>query len=407
MSKEIKICFLADKHDLFDDRIYWKMAVPLKEKGYDVYYLLIRDEIKKGITKEGIKYEILKIKTFSKNRYLNFILKNLNPTNNYKKLLKKATEINADVYHFHDLWVNRIGKKLKNLNHKPVVFYDAREPYAEDYISLIKTNKIVKLGIRVFSHWVNSWEKKKAKNYDLVIANENIVRDDFKRKLGKEKAVSIFNFTDIYKDYHKLPLAEKKYDFIYCGGMTESRGAMKILEATKIAKKTIPKIKVIYVGRYTPDTLKLKLQRFIDDNDLKNNIKLFPFVKYAEVSDFYNKSKVGLITWLPVKALTIKMPIKIFEYMAFALPIIGSDFGHIKEYIDKDNCGIVINPNNPEDISNAMITLLTDSSKYDLYSNNGRKATLEKYKWDFEFKRLIDFYTKALNEREKNIKNVK
>jgi hypothetical protein len=54
-----------------------------------------------------------------------------------------------------------------------------------------------------------------------------------------------------------------------------------------------------------------------------------------------------------------------------------------------------------------MIALLTDSSKYDLYSNNGRKATLEKYKWDFEFKRLIGFYTKALNEREKNIKNVK
>jgi len=407
INKKIKICFLADKHDLFDDRIYWKMAVPLKEKGYDVYYLLIRDKIKKGITKEGVKYEILKVKTFSKNRYLNFILKNLNPTNNYKELLKKATEINADIYHFHDLWINRIGKKLKNLNHEPVVFYDAREPYAEDYISFIKANKIFKIGIRVFSRLADSWEKKKARNYDLVIANENIVRNNFRKKIGKERSVTIFNFTNIYTNYRNLTLTEKKYDFIYCGGITESRGAIKILEATKIAKKTIPKIKVIYVGRYTPDSLKLKLQKFINDNDLKNNIELFPFVNYAEVSDFYNKSRVGLLTWLPVKALTIKMPIKIFEYMAFALPIIGSDFGHIKEYIDKDNCGIVVNPNNPEDISNAMITLLTDRSKYDLYSNNGRKVTLEKYKWDFEFKRLIGFYTKALNEREKNIKNVK
>ncbi|MCF6347179.1 MAG: glycosyltransferase [Flavobacteriaceae bacterium] len=407
MIKKIKICFLADKHDLFDDRIYWKMAIPLKEKGYDVYYILIKDEIKKGITKEGIKYEILKVKTFSKNRYLNFILKNLNPTNNYRTLLKKAAKINADVYHFHDLWINRIGKKLKNLKQKPVVFYDAREPYAEDYTSLIKTSKIGEIGIRVFSWWVDSWEKEKAKNYDLVIANENIVRDNFRRKLGKDKAVSIFNFTDVYKDYNKSSLAEKRYDFIYCGGITESRGAMKMLEATKIAKKTIPKIKVIYVGRYTPDTLKLKLQKFIDDNDLKNNIELFPFVKYAEVSDFYNKSKVGLITWLPAKALTIKMPIKVFEYMAFALPIIGSNFGHIKEYIEKDNCGITVDPNNPENISNAMITLLTDIEKYDLYSNNGRKATLEKYKWDFELDRLIGFYTKVLNEREKNIKNVK
>ena len=402
INNNIKVCFLADKHDLFDDRIYWKMAVPLKNKGYDVYYVLIRDENKKGITKEGIKYEILKIKTFSKNRYLNFILKNLNPFNNYKNILKKAAEINADIYHFHDLWINRIGKPLKNLKHKPVVFYDAREPYAEDYMSFIKTNGIVKTVIMIFSHLVDRWEKNKAKIYDLVIANENIVRDNFSRKLGNDKAVSIFNFTDIYTNYDGLSLAEKKYDFIYCGGITESRGAMKILEATKIIKKTIPKIKVVFVGRYTPNTLKLKLQKFVNSNDLKDNVQLFPFVKYDKVSNFYNNSKVGLITWLPVKALTIKMPIKIFEYMAFGLPIIGSNFGHIKEYIEQENCGIVVDPNKPEDISNAMIELLTNNDKYDFYGENGRKATLEKYKWDFELDRLVGFYRESLNERKKN-----
>ena len=64
--ENIKICFIADKHNLYDDRIYWKMAVPLKKRGYNVYYLLISDEEKKGITEEGIKYDILKINTFSK-----------------------------------------------------------------------------------------------------------------------------------------------------------------------------------------------------------------------------------------------------------------------------------------------------------------------------------------------------
>ncbi|MGB5363750.1 MAG: glycosyltransferase, partial [Aureibaculum sp.] len=96
------------------------------------------------------------------------------------------------------------------------------------------------------------------------------------------------------------------------------------------------------------------------------------------------------------------MPIKIFEYMAFGLPIIGSNFGHIKEYIEEDNCGIIINSLDSIEISNAMIELLTDRKKYDLYSNNGRKATLKKYRWDFEFDRLIGYYTKLLNERESN-----
>ena len=117
-----KICFLADRHDLFDDRIYWKMAVPLKERGFDVYYFLIGKERKKGKTKEGILFEQLMVNQYSQNLYLNFILKRLDTTNNYKELFRLASEIKADIYHFHDLWINLIAKKLKYLDHKPVVF---------------------------------------------------------------------------------------------------------------------------------------------------------------------------------------------------------------------------------------------------------------------------------------------
>jgi len=402
---KIKICFLADKHDLFDDRIYWKMAVPLIEKGFDVHYILIKDSYEKGITKEGVRFEMLKVKTPSKNKYLNFILKVINPFNNYKKLFKIASNLNADVYHFHDLWINRIGKKLKHLAHKPVVFYDAREPYAQDYISFTDAEGITKKLVSLFAKYVEIWEKKKAKNYDLIISNEETVRDNFRKALGNDKAEVIYNYTDIYKNYNETSLVNKKYDFIYSGGVTESRGAMKIIEAVKIVKKSMPKVNMVFVGRYSPDNLESKLQNFIDSNDLNENVKLFPFVKYNEVSNFYNDSKVGLITWLPLKALTIKMPIKVFEYMAFGLPIIGSDFGHIKQYIESNNCGLTVNPNHPDEIAKAMIGILKDSQSYYDFSKNGRTVTLQKYRWEFELNRLINFYNNALNDREKDNQN--
>jgi len=400
MNKRIKICFLADKHRLFDDRIYWKMAVPLKAAGYDVIYLLISDEEKNGTTKEGIKYDMLKVKTFSGNRYLNFILKIINPNNNYKKLFVKAANLHADIYHFHDLWINRIAKKLKNLKNNPVVFYDAREPYAEDYISFVKTKGIFKNGIKLFSLLVDSWEKKMSKNYDLVISNEDIVRDKFRKKLGNNKAETLFNYTDIYKEYNHTSSTDKEYDFIYCGGITELRGAFKILEATEIARNNVPNIKVLLLGRYSPETLKKELQDYIDRNGLQRNIELLSEVSYSEVSRYYNKSKIGIVTWLRSRTFEIKMPIKVFEYMAFGLPIIGSNFGHIKNYIEKENCGITVNSDDPKNMATAMIELLTNKKKYEIYSKNGRRATLTKYKWDIEFIRLIDFYTKALYERE-------
>ena len=74
MSRPTRICFLADRHSLFDDRIYWKMAVPLVKRGFSVHYLLIGKEAKTGTTDEGVQFKIFKLKTFVQNRFLNFII---------------------------------------------------------------------------------------------------------------------------------------------------------------------------------------------------------------------------------------------------------------------------------------------------------------------------------------------
>ncbi len=397
---KIKICFLADKHSLFDDRIYWKMAVPLKLKGFDVSYYLIGEKTQKGITKEGINYEMFELKTFSKFKFLNYILKRINPLNNFKKLFKISKKLNADIYHIHGLWMNKIGVKLKNLQQKPIVFYDAREPYSEDYKSYLKSNnKLKNLIINLFADYINKWEKNKAKNYDLIISNENHVRDLFRKKLGKHKAETLFNFTDNYNKFENKSLNSKTYDFIYLGTITEQRGILKIIESVNISKKKHQNIKVAIVGKYSPINFKEKLQQYITTNNLINNVTLFDPIPYTKVSDFYNDSKVGIVIWQPLNTFKICMPIKVFEYMAFGLPIIGSNFGHIKSYIEKDNSGIVVDATNPKEIALAMNELLEDEDKLKLFSENGRKATLKKYKWDFEFDRLVGFYTKFLNQK--------
>ena len=258
---------------------------------------------------------------------------------------------------------------------------------------------MLKKGGELFAYLVDKWEKRKSKNYNLVISNEEIVRDNFRKVIGHDKAEVLYNFSDNYNLFTEIPLDDKTIDFIYSGGITKLRGAFKILEATKLIVKERPNVKVVFVGRYSPENLKNEMQNFIDRNNLKNNVELHSFVNYSEISEYYNNSKIGLVTLLNSPTFQISMPIKIFEYMAFGLPIIGSDFGHIKEYIEKENCGITVNPESVKDISNAMIQLLTDKKMYKLCSENGRFATLKKYKWEFEFERLIGFYKRELNRR--------
>ena len=399
----IRICFLADKHDLHDDRIYWKMAVPLKEEGAEVHYYLIGDREESGTSEEGISYRIWKLRKYSSNSYLNFAFKHLNPASNYQKMLLAAKSLEADIYHFHDLWLNRIGPALKGLPHSPVVFYDAREPYTDDYLSMKSSNLISSSFLRIFARWVDFWEKHRSKHYDMVIANEENVRDRFRKVLGKKKAEVIFNFYQSrYTDQAKVDeatFANKPFDLIYSGMLTDDRGAFAILRATERLVKIHPKLKVLLLGRIDPPGLKIRMVDFIKENQLENTILFKSQVPYTEVWRYYSQSKIGLILWQPVQNLRIKMPIKLFEYMAFGLPIIGSDLGHISSCIKKENCGILVDPEDPVQIAESLDFLLTHKEAYRQMSENGSSASKNRYVWKKEFDRLVDLYKRALDGR--------
>lgn len=398
MKKKIKICFLADKHSLFDDRIYWKMAVSLNKRGFEVHYLLIGNRNEKGITKEGINYEILKLKTFSNNRYLNFVLKRLNPNNNYKRLFKKAATLNADIYHFHDLNINIIGKKIKNLPQSPIVIYDVHDPYSVNIKDYVGGKSNFRWLINLYANYIDSYEKINAKQYDFIITTEENLKNKFNKFLPREKVGVIYNYTYLH-NFRKE--SEKIYDLIYCGGVTEFRGAIKIIEAIYILKQDIENIKMIFLGRIFSDKLKREMLQLIKKYNLQENIELKNNVPYQDVVRYYNQSKIGLGIFLPIETHKIILPIKLFEYMAMGLPIVASNFGHINNYVLKDKVGITINATKPYEIAKAVKTLLQNKKLYNVFKNNGIIAVEKKYSWSIMEKKLYSIYDKLLETRKK------
>lgn len=83
--------------------------------------------------------------------------------------------------------------------------------------------------------------------------------------------------------------------------------------------------------------------------------------------------------------------------MNFGLPIVGSNFGHISDYIKKDEVGIVVNPEDTEEIANALLKILNDPELYQKYCKNGIAAVDKKYRWEFMEKKLIRIYSELLS----------
>ncbi|APH19825.1 glycosyltransferase family 4 protein [Clostridium botulinum] len=393
----MKICILSINHDLFDDRIYWKEALSLKKHGYDVFCIAISDKDENGVTAEGIKY--YKIQPKGK-KYQNVFRRSIfyNETfsfETYEEIFNIAKKLECNVYHFHDLYLNLIGKRLKNLSFKPKIIYDVHECYPEQIREYRKYSGFKKIINNIYSYFIRFWEVYCCKNYDYVITTESSVNKKFRSYIGKDKVDIIYNYAN-FDVKRFLDFNEKEFDAIYCGGINRIRSAMELLEVANIAKNHMPDFKLLFLGPISDQDLERDMKNFIEKNNLENNVILKDRVPFPEVEKYYAKSKIGLAIFKPSLTFKKTVQIKTFEYMAFGLPMVGSNFGNIAKYIKEANTGITVNPLSPQEIWKSIYKILQDKNSYDVYSKNGINAVNEKYNWNTMEQELLRIYNKIL-----------
>ncbi len=119
-------------------------------------------------------------------------------------------------------------------------------------------------------------------------------------------------------------------------------------------------------------------------------------VDRPEIVQILAESAAGLVLFHPGPNHTDSQPNKLFEYMAAGLPVIASNFPLWKEIVEKNNCGICVNPLKVQEIAEAINWVLQNPADAAEMGRNGRKAVLEKYNWETESKKLIKFYEEIL-----------
>ena len=125
--KNVKICHITTVHSAFDIRIFYKECVSLTKAGFETHIIAphLKDEFVNGI-------------------FIHSLPKPKNRKERVLKLLnlafKKAVDLNADIYHFHDPELIPVGLKLKKIG--KIVIYDVHEDVPRDILTkeYIKNN---------------------------------------------------------------------------------------------------------------------------------------------------------------------------------------------------------------------------------------------------------------------------
>jgi len=363
----IKVCHITTVHSAFDTRIFHKECKTLLNAGYDVS-LVVQHARQETI--DGIK--IIPLKK-PKNRLYRMIFL---PFKAYKLALKQK----ADIYHLHDPELIFIGILLKIRRKK--VIYDVHEYYKDKILSKSYiNNKYFKI---LISNLFDFIEKVFSKHFNYIITADNYAKCKFKVK----NIERIANFPKIIN----LPNNEKfSKTCIYSGGLSIDRGILKIVEMLSFIEDK--DIKIILIGKWENEELKSSI------NKIKNIVYL-GFLPWEDALKITYSCNIGLNLLQPVPAYlyAAENSVKIFEYMIASIPIISSNFKGLKEIIERNNCGICVDPTNPKEIAKAINYLIDHPEEAKKMGQNGRKAVELKYNWEIEAKKLLEVYNILINQ---------
>lgn len=369
-----KVLIISSVHKWNDTRIFYKEAMSLKKK-YDVTLAAIADFDRKEV--DGIK--VIGIKAQSR----------LNRYKNWKELYNICKDVKPDVCHFHDPELVSLGKKIKkNLDCK--VIYDVHEDYGEQI--LLKT-WIWKPVRKLISNIFNKYEKNASNYFDGVINVTEEINDKFPDKANKcvikNYPVSV---EYVFNKEQKCISSEKNnINIVYIGAITRIRG---IIETIKAVNEVDSKWNITFTiaGNVESD----ELLKEMNSLNTKGRVKYIGMLDQPGVRELLSKSNIGLCCLHPVGQYPYSLPLKIFEYMQFGLAIVCSNFKYWNNLVD-ENSGKMVNPLDVNDIKNKIEELLINYDKLTQIGEYNFRLYKEKYNWDVEEGKLLNFYEKLFS----------
>jgi len=186
-------------------------------------------------------------------------------------------------------------------------------------------------------------------------------------------------------DYALFRTAQQKKThpptLIFMGTLGEEWGADLPIQALPLIREIIPEVRYLILGSGPAER---KLRTMTTELRLDDCVCFLGKQAYQDLPGFLAEADIGVATSRDNDFRRFASPLKIFEYMAAGLPVIGTNFGETRLIIEKARAGLTVEFS-PKAFATAVLDLLCDREMYELCS-----ASAIDFASQHDWKRLFD-----------------
>ena len=285
-------------------------------------------------------------------------------------------------------WLLNFFKK----NPYMVLVYDIYPDVLIEMSVVQQSNIIVKIW-----NWLNKKVYRDAKSIVTLgkhMAKRLSTSNDL--SLSKISIVPPWVDTDFIKPlaYENNPLAKNfnpggKHIVLYSGNMGISHDIDTMLGAAKQLRNR-EDIVFLFIGGGD------KYQTVVDyqKSHQLDNIAIYPYQEESDLPYTMTLASISLVA-LDGGAQELMIPSKVFYYMAAGSVVIGicSGESELNDIINTCDCGVCMEPGDPQNLADKIEKLLQNPKELDAYRYNSRKLVIDTYGREIGIKRFISLFT--------------
>ncbi|HEX7300625.1 MAG TPA: glycosyltransferase family 4 protein [Solirubrobacteraceae bacterium] len=364
-----RIRHLTSVHSIGDPRIFHKECKSLARLGHDVALVACHERAE---VVDGVRIVPVRPARGRLDRMLRVGW----------RVYRAARRERGDVYHFHDPELLWVGVLLKLGG--ATVIYDVHEDVPKQIMG---------------KHWIPAWarpliaravavaEQVAARVVDGIVA----ATPSIARRFPGGKTAVVQNFPEAsfaHADGAPRPWEERSDAFVYAGGLMEIQGVREMARAFALLPEGMTGT---VAGTFNPPALEDEIAVMPG----WQRVRYLRQVPRADVVQAMRDARAGLVLNHPTVNYVDAYPTKMFEYMACGLPVVCSNFPLWTEIVRDADCGLAVDPHDPEAIASAIRSLGDDAALARRLGENGRRAIAERYNWEAELATLEALYRKV------------